>query len=128
MTMRNVGPYLLAMGAAVALSAGLGYAQNNQHEHATPPAAQGGSADHQAMMAGMMVNMQAEQKKLDELVAQMNAAKGPDKVDRIAAVVTEMAAMHKRMSTMQGGRMQMMHGQAPAAPPKKSPDDHAEHH
>jgi len=32
--------------------------------------------DHQAMMA----NMQAEQKKLDDLVAQMNAAKGPEKV------------------------------------------------
>jgi hypothetical protein len=109
MTMRSVGPYLLAVGAAVALSAGFGYAQNNQHEHAAPSTAQAGSAEHQAMMA----NMQAEQKKLDELVAQMNAAKGPDKVDRIAAVVTEMAAMHKRMNTMmmQGGMMQMMHGE-----------------
>lgn len=115
MTMRSVGPYLVAMGTAVALSAGFGYAQNNEHEHATPPTAQGGAANHQAMMA----NMQAEQKKLDELVAQMNAATGPEKVDRIAAVVTEMAAMHKRMSMMmmQGGMMQMMHGQTPAAPP-----------
>ena len=94
MTMRSVGPYLVAMGTAVALSAGFGYAQNNEHEHATPPTAQGGAANHQAMMA----NMQAEQKKLDELVAQMNAATGPEKVDRIAAVVTEMAAMPKRMS------------------------------
>src|SRR5678816_2303140 len=119
MSMTRVSPYLLAVGTAVALSAGLGYAQNNQHEHATPPtAAQGASADHQAMMA----NMQAQQKKLDELVAQMNAAKGPDKVDRIAAVVTEMAAMHKRMSTMmmEGGMMQMMHmqhSQTPAITP-----------
>jgi hypothetical protein len=111
MTMKSVGPYLVAIGAAVALSAGFGYAQSNQHEHATPPAAQGASADHQAMMA----TMQAEQKRLDDLVAQMNAAKGPEKVDRIAAVVTEMAAMHKRMGTMmmQGGMMQMMHGQTP---------------
>jgi hypothetical protein len=115
MTMRSVGPYLVAMGTAVALSAGFGYAQNNEHQHATPPTAQGGAANHQAMMA----NMQAEQKKLDELVAQMNAATGPEKVDRIAAVVTEMAMMHKRMSMMmmQGGMMQMMHGQTPAAPP-----------
>ena len=115
MTMRSIGPYLVAMGTAVVLSAGFGYAQNNEHEHATPPTAQGGTANHQAMMA----NMQAEQKKLDELVAQMNAATGPEKVDRIAAVVTEMAAMHKRMNTMmmQGGMMQMMHGQPPAAPP-----------
>jgi hypothetical protein len=66
----------------------------------------------------MMATMQAEQKKLDELVAEMNAAKGPEKVDRIAAVVTEMAAMHKRMSVMmQGGMMQMQHGPTPATPP-----------
>ena len=44
----------------------------------------------------------------------MNAAKGPDRVDRIVAVVNEMAATHRRMSTMmmQGGMMQMMHMQA----------------
>ena len=118
MAITHIRAYLVAVGTAVTLSAGLGYAQNNQHEHTTPPPAQGASADHQAMMA----NMQAQQKKLDDLVAQMNAANGPEKVDRIAAVVTEMAAMHKRMSTMmmQGGMMQMhmQHGQAPAAPPK----------
>jgi hypothetical protein len=119
MSMKHFSPYLVALGVTVALSASLGYAQNNQQERATPPAAQGAPADHQAMMA----NMQAEQKKLDDLVAAMNAAKGPEKVDRIAAVVTEMAAMHKRMSTMmmQSGMMQMMHmqhGEAPAAPPK----------
>ena len=115
MTMRSVGPYLVAIGTAIALSAGFGYAQNNEHQHTTPPTAQGGAANHQAMMA----NMQTEQKKLDELVAQMNAATGPEKVDRIAAVVTEMATMHKRMSMMmmQGGMMQMMHGQPPAAQP-----------
>jgi hypothetical protein len=122
MTMTRISPYLFAVGTAVALSVGLGYAQNNQHEHATPPAAQGTAADRQAMMA----RMQAEQKKLDELVAQMNAANGPEKVDRIAAVVTEMAAMHKRMSTMMmnGGMTQMMHmqhGATPAAPPSTSP-------
>ena len=112
-----IRPYLVAVGTAAALSAGLGYAQNNEHDHTTPPAAQAASAGHQAMMA----NMQAQQKKLDELVAQMNAAKGPEKVDRIAAVVTEMAAMHNRMSTMmmQGGMMMhMQHGQTPAAPAK----------
>jgi hypothetical protein len=127
MSMKHLTPYLLTVGLAVALSAGLTYAQNNQNEHATPPA-QGAAADRRATMA----NMQAEQKKLDELVAQMNAATGPEKVDRIAAVVTEMAAMHKRMSTMmmQGGMMQMhmQRGPMPATPPKAAPDDHAEHH
>ena len=125
MTMKHVSLYLAAVGTAALLSAGLGYAQNNQHEHATPPAAQGASADHQAMMAAM----QADQKKLDDLVAQMNAAQGPEKVDRIAAVVTEMAAMHKRMNAMmmQGGMMQMhmQHGQMPA-PSKAAPGDHPE--
>jgi len=124
MTMKLVSPYLIAVGTAVALSAGFGYAQNTQHEHATPPAAQGAAAEHQAMMA----NMQAEQKKLDDLVAQMNAAQGPEKVDRIAAAVTEMAAMHKRMSgmMMQGGMMQMhmQGGHMPAAPSNAAPSDH----
>jgi hypothetical protein len=124
MTMRSVGPYLFAAATAVMLSAGFGYAQINPHESATPATAQGPSAEHQAMMA----RMQAEQKKLDDLVAQMNSATGPAKVDRIAAVVTEMAAMHKRMSTMmmQGGMMQMPHGAATATP--KAPQDHSEHH
>ena len=71
-------------------------------------------ASRQAMMA----DMQAAQKKLDDLVAQMNAAPGPEKVDRIAAVVNEMAAMHKTMCT------QMM-----AAPAPESPDsEHGGHH
>jgi len=98
---------IVAGATVVALSTAIGYAQNG-HDHATAPPAQAAAMDHQAMMA----NMQAEQKKLDELVAQMNAAKGPEKVDRIAAVVTEMAAMHKRMNgmmMMQGGAMQMPH-------------------
>lgn len=63
--------------------------------------AQSGRGDMQAMMGAM----QADQKKLDELVAQMNAATGLAKVDRIAAVVNEMASMHKRMMGM------MMHGE-----------------
>jgi hypothetical protein len=79
----------------------------------------------------MMTEMQASQKRLDDMVAQMNAATGPDRVDRMAAVINEMAAMHKRMSTMmmQGGMMQMMHNGAPApAEPGTSPDDHSAHH
>jgi hypothetical protein len=83
-----------------------------------------------------MANMQAAQKKLDDLVAQMNAATGPDKVDRIAAVVSEMAAIHKDMCTqmmngeMMSMMMQMQHGTASqAAPGAESPDaDHAGHH
>jgi len=72
-----------------------------------------------------MASVQAEQKNLDGLVAQMNASTGAEKVDRIAATVTELAAMHKRMGTMmEGGMMQMMHmqhGPTPAPPPRTSP-------
>ena len=107
--MRSLKGYVIAAATAVALTAVAGYAQNTaQHEHATPPVAQAPAMDHQAMMA----NMQAEQKKLDELVAQMNAATGPDKIDRIVAVVNELAAKEKRMNSM----MMMMHGGATQMP------------
>jgi hypothetical protein len=50
-------------------------------------------------------------------------------VDRIAAVVTEMAAMHKRMSMMMMGGMMQMHMQGPTrVQPNGSPADHVEHH
>jgi hypothetical protein len=77
--MRMMNALVLAAAIAVALSAAGSYAQNaNQHEHAAPAAAQAPAMDHQAMMAAM----QADQKKLDELVAQMNAARGEDKIDK----------------------------------------------
>lgn len=132
MIIKRISPHLTAVGIVVALSTGFGYAQGNQHDHATSPTAQNVSPERQAMMT----NMRAEQKKLDELVAQMNAAKQSEKLDRMAAVVTEMAAMHKRMSSMMmedGGMMQMMqmmhmeHGSMPAAP-QTSPHNCAESH
>jgi hypothetical protein len=91
----------------------------------------GASATHQNMMA----EMQATQRKLDELIAQMNAADGPAKVDRIAVVVTELVAIQKRMSTMMmnGGCASMMqeHSGAMKAPSSQSPDsgahDHGQH-
>ena len=99
--------YLIAGVTALMLTAAPGYAQTTAHEHATTPAAAQGSADQQAMMMTMMANMQAAQKKLDDLVAQMNAATGPEKVAAMAAVINEMASMHKDMcSTM----MTMMEG------------------
>ena len=107
--MRKMNMYAVAAAAALVLSAAGGSAQNaTQHDHTTPPASQAPAMNHQAMMA----NMQAEQKKLDELVAQMNAATGADKVDRIAAVINELAAREKRMHSM----MMMMHGGAAQMP------------
>lgn len=108
----SVRTFTIAMMSAATLLGGAAVlAQTSGHEHVAQPSAtataQQPAMDHQKMMA----DMQAQQRRLDELVAQMNAATGPEKVDRIAAVVNEMAAMHKRMSEMmmQGGVMQMKH-------------------
>jgi len=70
--------------------------------------------DMHAMMANqqkMMTSMQATDKKLDELVAQLNAAKGNDRVDKLVAVVNELVAERKQMTSMMsmhGGMMQHM--------------------
>src|SRR5262252_9322508 len=98
MTMTDLKTWVTVAGAALLVSLAIGHAQSAGG--AAGP--QGGPAGGQmnANNRAMMADMQAEQKRLDDLVAQMNATKGPDKVDRIAAVVNELAAMHKRMSTM----------------------------
>jgi hypothetical protein len=88
----------------------------------------------QEMMA-MRQSMRAEQAtadaKLNDLVAKMNAASGEQKVDAIAAVVSEMVAQrqarHEKMAAMQG-KMEaamadcpmMRKGSGPAEPKKKS--------
>jgi hypothetical protein len=79
--------------AVVMLLAGMLSAQGS-------PAPQGrgrAGADMTAHCQQMMADMQATQKKLDDLVASMNAAKGEEKIDRVAAVVTEMVAQHRQM-------------------------------
>ena len=107
-----------------------------QAQPIAPIAPQQDSAQMMAQRQKMMAEMQATQKKLDDLVAQMNGATGAAKVDRIAAVLTELVAQHKRMSSMmQGGMMPMMMmpnassvaAPAPAATGTK-PEDHSEHH
>jgi hypothetical protein len=63
---------------------------------------------HQRMMSQHMMRMMSEMKtadtKLDALVQTMNAAKGAEKTDAIAAVVTaligERRSMHSSMTTM----------------------------
>jgi hypothetical protein len=84
----------------------------------------------------MMANMKTMDQKLDELVARMNAARGAEKVDAVAAVVSELVAertqmrgrmmamqdrmmghMMEHMMSMQGGMMGMMNrGQTATAP------------
>jgi hypothetical protein len=138
MTFNLHKPLMCAVGLAlVVVTASSSEAQTAPNDQAALKAGMGGNmmADRQKMMA----DMKASEKKLDDLVAAMNQAKGSEKVDRVAAVVTEMVAqhreMHKRM--MSGGMMmQMPPGQpattvtTPPAPPTTgtSEDDHAAHH
>jgi len=90
------------------LFASTGNAQTTAHDHAAAA-----SADQHAMMMTMMADMQARQKKLDDLVAQMNTATGQEKIEQMAAVITEMASMHKGMSCpMMQGEMMKMSGDA----------------
>jgi outer membrane murein-binding lipoprotein Lpp len=107
--------WFLVLTAALIVSGAVGRTQN---QPATP--------DVHAMMANqqkMMATMRATDKKLDELVAQMNAARGNDRIDKVIAVVNELAAAHKQMGgmmSMHGGMMQgmmnmPMGGQKPAA-------------
>jgi hypothetical protein len=104
---------------------------------AAPSAAAGGDSPgempHHPRMSGasaqeheaMMERMRASQEKLDALVAAMDAAQGPKKVDAVADVVRELVAERKAMTE----HMQEMHermwqkqGQGSAsAPPATSP-------
>jgi hypothetical protein len=113
--------WMLALTAALMVSSAIG---RTQSQPATP--------DMHAMMANqqkMMAAMQATDKKLDDLVAQMNAARSNDRLDKVIAVVNELAAAHRQMGgmmSMRGGMMQGMmnmpiDGQKPA-------DDHASPH
>ena len=77
-------------------------------EKAKPPSDM--AAKCQAMMAEreqMMTDTKAADRRLDDLVAKMNAASGMEKTAAIAAVVTEMVAQRR---TMRDGMMKMQHG------------------
>ena len=50
-----------------------------------------------SMMEQRMEAMTERQQKLDGLVDAMNAARGSEKVDAIAAVVNELVSQHKAM-------------------------------
>jgi hypothetical protein len=66
--------------------------------------------DTHSMMAGrqQMMSMQASDKKLDDLVAQLNAARGNDRLDKVIAVVNELVAERKGMHEMMSRHESMM--------------------
>jgi hypothetical protein len=112
--MKTWVPFLIG---ALIVSSAVGRAQSQ-------PAAPG----TQTMMASqqkMMAAMQANERKLDDLVAQMNAAHGTDRLERAIAVVNELAASRKQMSGMMlmhdDMTQRMKHMPAGAAKPDTDP-------
>ena len=113
--------WILTLTTALIVSSAIGHTQNQ-------PAASGTHAmmaNHQQMMAAM----QAADKKLNDLLAQMNAARGNDRLDKVIAVVNELAAAHKQMCGMMSMQHGMMQGAAggPAGESKPA-DEHESHH
>ena len=109
---------ILVLTGMLVVAGAAGRAQN-------PPAA----PNQPATMAGqqrMMASMQAADKKLDDLVAQLNAARGDDRLDKVIAVVKELVAERKTMREMMAGRGGMMMHAEPAAP--GAGNDHSTHH
>jgi hypothetical protein len=109
---------ILVLTGMLVVASAAGRAQN-------PPAA----SDPHPKMAGqqpMMASMQAADKKLDDLVAQLNAARGDERLDKVIAVVKELVAERKAMREMMAGRGGMMMNREPAAPGASS--DHSTHH
>ena len=84
---------------------------------------QGEMADHKQKMAAQEAKMAAADQKLADLVAQMNAAKGEDKVAAVAAVLTELVAQRKQMHESCG-----MMKKAPAAVTETTEPAHVTHH
>lgn len=108
----------LAAVVSVVLLAGARYSSLDVAPAAAAqqPGGQPGMADMKKMHEQMMAEMKAADAKLDELVKDMNSAKGDAKTNAIAAVVTELVRQHKAMhehmgqmhEQMMGGRGMMM--------------------
>jgi len=98
---------------------------NGAQKQAAPPDPHSKAAGERTMMA----SMRAEDAKLDDLVAQLNAASADERIDKLIAVVRELVADRKRMHEgMAGGGRMMMNptGTAPDAGAAIS-GQHSEH-
>lgn len=97
-----------------------------QHVHPAPDVATkdapAAATPGMQAMHGMMANMHASQAKLQELVEKMNVATGPQKIEAIAALATEMVksqhAMHEAMGAHMAEMMKMGHMQGMPNMPK----------
>lgn len=93
-----------------------------------PPVGRGGMGTMMAGRQTMQAEMEAQAKKLDALVAAMNASSGTEKIDRVAALVNELVAQHKAMHARMAAMPMMSAPAAPATPPAAAGDEHAGHH
>lgn len=102
----------LVLFGMMILGGALAVAQTMQHQHPMAPAGEkAGMMDCQAMMAKqqeMETRMAEMDARLQQLVDQMNAARGSSKVDRMAAVLTEMVAQRKQMREQMAAMPPMM--------------------
>lgn len=113
--MTRVGGILIVALAAAVSPAALaeepadGAAESAGGMQSCPMMASGAAGSH----ASMMEEIRARQQRLDELVAAMEAAPDPEKVDAVAAVVKELVAQRRRTRQRIGGTharmMQSMH-------------------
>ena len=101
--------------------------QHDQHHPDASAAPAQAAGDQQANMMNMMARMKATEQKLDELVKKMNSARGTEKTDAIAEVLTALVqdqrTMHDSMMSNMSGMMNMMsnmhgRGDMPATPKK----------
>jgi hypothetical protein len=90
---------VISIVAATLLAAGTARTQE-------PPKAH----DHgEQAMPAMPMMQHTDDEKLDKLVAEMNAAKGNDRIDRLVAVVNELVAERKAMREHMNGMMKGGH-------------------
>jgi hypothetical protein len=78
------------------------------HEHPSGPSDKM-DKDRQAKHEKMMAEMKAMDARLDEKVAAMNAAKGDQKVEAMAAVINELVSQRKEMRQHLGPMHPMKH-------------------
>ena len=69
-----------------------------------------GSMDCQAMMQQMQTSAQAMDDRLQQLIDDMNKARGSAKVDRMAAVINELVSQRKQMREQMMTTMPQMMG------------------
>ena len=78
--------------------------QHDEHHSSAPEQAAPAAGDQQARMMNMMATMHANDQKVDDLVQKMNAARGNDKVEAMAQLLTTLVqdrrAMQQSMSNM----------------------------